>query len=274
MTDRIPKRERQHYVPRWVLDGFTDSGGNLYAYRIGEGRGFTTGPADLFVEVNINTALSDDGKDVLVYSERSHSWFDRYGSRVARSIRDAARSSAWHPRPAVITGSPETLSWFTGLPLVQTMRSPWVRRKAEETAEQRELTGEARRMMVALAGSSRLPGTEAYLNAGRPTVLRTRPPNPLIVGDDIVVRAGPLADGRASFIGALVDQHTVIGRDFVRTRRALRPNEIDVIELTAVEVERVNGQVAANAETIAGSQKALVWRFGSAERRRRLGPSA
>ena len=224
----VPKRQRQHYVPRWILRGFTDSKGWLHAWRVDDERGFRCQPEAVFAEVNINTALSDDGEDILASSEGAYSWLDQHGSSAAYAIRDAARAAVWHPREAKVVGAtPETLSWFTGLPLRQFTRTPEVRRNAEEVADRFDLTGEQTRVLQVAGSWDRLPNAEDHLNTGRPIVLRSSPQHSLIVGDDVVVRGVPLEDGKASFLGILIDQHTVIGRGFVPGRPQLAPGEIE-----------------------------------------------
>ena len=221
--------------------------------------------------MNINTAFSDDGENVLAYSELAYAWLDQYGSSAAYAIRDAARAVLWHPRQAKAVGATrELLSWFTGLPLLHFTRSPDVRRNADEVADRFDLTSEQRRFLYVAGSSDRLPNAEDYLNSGRPTVLRSDPRHPLIVGNDVVVKGVPLEDGRASFLGVLVDQHTIIGRGFVFSRPQLAPDEVDVIELTLHDVEQINSQVASKAATIAGSESSLVLRLAKVERARRL----
>ena len=185
----IPKRQRQHYVPRWILRGFTDSTGWLHAWRVDDERGFRCRPEAVFAEVNINTALSDDGENVLASSEGAYSWLDQHGSSAAYAIRDAARAAVWHPQKTKVVGAtPETLSWFTGLPLRNFTRTPEVRKNAEEVADRFDLTAEQMRLLRVAGSWDRLPNAEDYLNAGRPTVLRSSPQRPLVVGDDVIVR--------------------------------------------------------------------------------------
>lgn len=161
------------------------------------------------------------------------------------------------------------MSWFTGLPLRQVMRTPDTRRKANEVADRFDLTNDQRQVLKVELSRGRLQKTEDYLSTGRPTVLRTKPDDPLIVGDDIVVRGSPMKDALPSFIGLLIDQHTVLGRSFVHDRPKLMADEVEVIELTILDVEQINGQIASRADTIAGSRRRLVNRIGKAESERR-----
>ena len=73
-----------------------------------------------------------------------------------------------------------------------------------------------------------------------------------------------------SFLGVLIDQQTIVGRGFVRNRPELAPDEVDVIQLTVRDVGQINGQVASNADIIAGSAISRVSQLGTAERARRL----
>ena len=261
----LPRKELQHYVPQWVLKGFTQPNGSLYAWRISEQRGFYTGPARIFARVNINTALSEDGREVLAYSERAYSWLDQHGSKVAYAVRDAARIADWHPqRVRVLHATPETLSWFTGLPLRQFARTPEEQLVAR-VADQHGLSSEQRRVLNVEVGMAKLQNSEDVLNAGRPIVLRSSPEDPLVVGDDIVVRGALMENGMVSFLGILVDQHTIMGRGLVRDRQGLVPNEVEVRGLPTSEVEQINKYIAFRAETIAGSQSSLVKRLGTEE---------
>ena len=271
MTDepQVPKNERQHFVPQWILRGFTDSEGKLHAFRVTEQRAFTTGPRGVFAATNINTAFSEDGKTLLAYSEDAYGWLDHHGSRTAFAIRNAAREAVWRSTKAriVVAADPKILTWFTGLLLLHILRSPDSRRLADEAADQFDLTNDQRQWLkVAFSARGRLQKTEDYLNTGRPTVLRAKSDDPLIVGDDIVIRGSPTEDGKPSFIGVLIDQHTIVGRCFVHDGRLkLGPGDVEVVELTARDVEQINGQIASRAETIAGSRRRLVDRLGKAE---------
>ena len=266
---QVPKNERQHFVPQWILRGFTDFEGKLHALRVSEQRPFTTGPRGVFAATNINTAFSEDGRTLLAYSEDAYGWLDHHGSRTAFAIRDAAREAVWRPRKArvVVAADPKILTWFTGLLLLHILRSPDSRRLAEEVADQFDLTNDQRQVLkVAFSARGRLQKTEDYLNIGRPTVLRATPDDPLIVGDDIMVRGSPTEDGKPSVIGILIDQHTILGRCFVHDGRPkLGPGDVEVFELTARDVEQLNGQIASRAETIAGSRRSLVDRIGKTE---------
>lgn len=267
---RVPKSQRQHYVPRWILKGFTDHHGDLHAWRVREGRAFTTGPEAIFAARNINTAFSDDRTELLAYSEAAYAWLDAHGSRAALAIRDAVREAAWHPKNARVVAQDERIfTWFTALPLRQTVRTPDTRRQAHKVADQFQLTNEQKDVLKVAIGTASLRKSENYLDTGRPTALRARPDDPLIVGDDIVIKGAALPDGKPSFLGVLIDQYTIVGRGFVHDRRRLAGGEVDVFNLNAKDVAQINGQVAANADTIAGSQEGLVSRLGAAEGARR-----
>ena len=264
-----PRKELQHYVPQWILKGFTQPDGSLFAWRISEQRGFYTGPAGIFARVNINTALSDNGREVLAYSENAYRWLDEHGSKVAFAVRNAARVANWHPRRVeVLRASPETLSWFTALPLRQFARTP-EEQIAERVADQHGLSSEQRRVLGVGIGMARLRGSEDILNEGRPMVLRSSPRYPLVVGDDIVVRGTPMKNGMASFLGILVDQHTIMGRGLAGDRQAIVRDEVEVRGLPPPEVEQINKYIASRAEAIAGSQSSLVERLGTEEGMRR-----
>ena len=107
----------------------------------------------------------------------------------------------WRPRKArvVVAADLKILTWFTGLLLLHILRSPDSRRLADEVADQFDLINDQRQVLkVAFSARGRLQKTEDYLNIGRPTVLRAKPDDPLIVGDDIVVRGSPTEDGKPS----------------------------------------------------------------------------
>ncbi len=269
---RVPKRQRQHYVPQWILKGFAGHNGLLHAWQIREARAFgPTGPEALFAGTNINTALSDDRTEILAYSEEAHTWMDWHASRTALAVRDAARVASWSPNSVRVITAPDEkiLTWFTGLPVRQIARSPNARRLARQVADRHQMTSEQTDVMKVESGTVRLPETEAYLDTGRPTVLRSSPGDPLIVGDDIVVMGPPAPDGRPSFVGVLIDQHTILGRSFGHDRRGLKSNEVEVVALGAKDVMPINRDTTARAETIAGSHKGLVDGLGEAESRSR-----
>ena len=267
-TDRTPpRRERHHYVARWMQNGFKNANGRLHAHRIDEARSFETSEENLFVGTNVNTVLSDDRSEVLAYSENAFTWVDNHGAEFARAIIAAASKAEGHPSAVIVDATEKTLSWIDGLFLTQLHRTPISRKIAMEAAETAGLEGKEREVFGIAAMMQRLPRIEAYLKTGQPTVIRTPPDHPLVLGDDVIVKGPCRADGRASFLGVMIDERTIVGLAFsgARTKRGAMPIRF----MTPKHVDETNTATARKAETVAGSDRDRVDEYGRRERERR-----
>lgn len=274
-----PKRELHHYVPEWIQRGFCGPKGNLYAFRLDDGRLFRTGPRRLYARQNQNTVWSEDSSKLLAYSENSYRYLDGGAAPRLLAVRDAARQASWSATATGVSGFTAALtSWLRGALLMQYTRTAAVFGDSSATADAQRLNAGQRRVVAIAAAVRRPKRMEAVLRGWSPIICRSSPRRSFILGDDIVLfgvpiglPASPDAQQVLPFMGMLVDQHTLIGFTEPACQRFRRESgEAEVVQLSDAVVDEVCRRIAANATTVAASSAGRAEDFGRPEYARRL----
>ena len=274
-----PQRELHHYVSEWIQKGFCDSKGNLYAFRMDNGRLFRTGPRRLYARQNQNTVWSEDSSKLLAYSENSYRYLDGGAASRLLAIRDAARQASWSATATAVSGfTAAVTSWLRGAVLMQFVRTAVIFGDSSAIAEAHGLNTVERRVVAVAAAVRRPRRMDAVLRSWSPIVYRSSPRHPFILGDDIVLFGVPIGlstspdvQQKVPFVGILVDQHTLIGFTEPAFQRFRHESEnAEVVQLSDAVVDEVCRRIATNATTIAASSASRTEEFGRPEYARRL----
>lgn len=135
MTDRkrVSNPKRHHYVPKMLLQNFTDDNGRLYVFdrRLPEKGVRISSPKQAFVENNMYLQYAYGGGEKDYSIEHSLSQLEGYASLVIMRVIDAARAGK---RPTL--SAQEKRSWDTYF-CSQLTRTPDVRPSDQELDEAR-----------------------------------------------------------------------------------------------------------------------------------------
>ena len=269
-----PKRQVQHYVPRWLQKGFCDPYGNLFAFRLNVGTPFKTGPSGLYAKKNLNTVWSEDGDNCLADSERAYEYVDTGAASALRVIRNAAREADWSAAAVGVSGlTTHAISWIEGAVLMQLQRTVTRHEAWQRVAEEHGLSRTQLRVAQVASVARKPAKVTALLKAWAPIIGRSQPQHPFILGDDIVVVPLPIgreATEEVPFVGIPVDQHTLIG--FTGPECQLfhgEPGKAEVVRMPGLAVDRVCEGIAQRANIVAASSAVRAARFGMPEYERR-----
>ena len=273
-----PKRELHHYVSEWIQKGFCDPEGNLYAYRLDNGRLFRTGPRRLYARQNQNTVWSEDSSKLFAYSENSYRYLDGGAAPRLLEVRDAARQASWSSTATSVSGFTAALtSWLRGAVLMQYTRTAVIFGNSLAIADAHGLNAVGRRLVAVAAAVRRPKRMDAVLRGWSPIIYRSSPRHPFILGDDVVlfgvpigIPTNPYTQQELPFVGILVDQHTLIGFTEPACQRFGRESgKAEVVQLPNAIVDEVCRRIATNAATIAASSASRAEDFGRPEYARR-----
>lgn len=273
--NKLALRQRHHYVPIWLQNGFTDDDGYLWhADKRKNDVPKRTPPKALFLKKRMYQVRDPDTHELILDAEDAYSEMDSISAQAVRTILEATATAEAAHRSTVET-APDIRGELAILALTQSLRNldKWEHliRKYVAAGEREHLAQIAlRRVAVAVP---REPDQEvvAHLNKLNFSVARAPESATLILGDDPVCltvhdyynnKTRP-QEGHG-VVGMPLDQRT-----FILWYPGARHNETSLIRLTNRWVCDINRTILDQSNRVAGPDKRSIDALLQAERRRR-----